>query len=183
MLNKFLIFLLLIFTTSSCGLQVIYKDQFDENSIAHQLASIRIKKDRKQLAQTLKNNLYDVLNPDYIKTEAKYFLELDLETTVAPTFTNISGASGRNKATLTVNYVLKNIKTAQIISQGSTDAYDSYDVSQNRYATYTADEYVKDNLTNVIAQKIRNSIVNDISEEKRECEENKNVKNYQCLVE
>ena len=124
-----------------------------------------------------------LLSTDYIKTEAKYFLELDLETTVAPTFTNISGASGRNKATLTVNYVLKNIKTAQIISQGSTDAYDSYDVSQNRYATYTADEYVKDNLTNVIAQKIRNSIVNDISEEKRECEENKHVKNYKCLVE
>ena len=57
MLNKFLIVLLLIFTTSSCGLQVIYKDQFDEDSIAHQLASIRIKKDRKQLSQTLKNNL------------------------------------------------------------------------------------------------------------------------------
>jgi len=183
MLNKFLIFILLIFSISSCGLQVIYKDQFDENSIAHQLASIRIKKDRNQLAQTLKNNLYDVLNPDYIKTEAKYFLELNLETSVSPTFTNITGGSGRNKATLKVSYVLKNIKTAQIISKGETDVYDSYDVSQNRYATYTADEYVKNNLTNVIAQKIRNSIVNDITEEIRECEENKYVKNYQCLIE
>jgi hypothetical protein len=181
--RKFLIILLLIFATSSCGFQVIYKDQFDENSIAHQLASISIKKDRKQLAQALKNNLYDVLNPDYIKAETKYFLELNLETNIAPTFTNISGASGRNKATLTVSYVLKNIKTAQIISQGKTDAYDSYDVSPNRYATYTADEYVKENLTNVIAQKIRNSIVNDIIEEKRECEENKDVKNYKCLIE
>ena len=183
MLNKFLIVLTLIFTTSACELQVIYKDQFNEDSIAHQLASIRIKKDRKQLTQTLKNNLYDILNPDFIKTEAKYFLELDIETSVAPTFTNITGASGRNKAILTVSYVLKNIKTAQTISEGKTDAYDSYDVSLNRYATYTADEYVKDNLTNVVAQKIRNSIVNDISEEKRECEENKNVKNYKCLIE
>ena len=183
MLNKFLIHFLLIFTISSCEFQVIYKDQFDENSIAHQLASIRIKKDRNQLAQALKNNLYDILNPDYIKAEAKYFLELNFETSVAQTFTNISGASGRNKATLTVKYVLKNIKTAQTISEGKTDAYDSYDVSPNRYATYTADEYVKNNLTNVIAQKIRNSIVNDIAEEKRECEENKYVKNYKCLIE
>ena len=183
MLNKFLIFLLLIFVTSSCGLQVIYKDQFDENSIAHQLSSIRIKKDRNQLAQTLKNNLYDILNPDYIKAEAKYFLELTLKTEVSLTFTNASGASGRNKVTLTVDYVLKNIKTAQIISEGKSSTYDSYDVTSNRYATYTADEYVKENLTNVVAQKIRNSIVNDISEEKRGCEENKHNKNYKCLIE
>jgi hypothetical protein len=183
MLNKFSFLFLLIFVISSCGFQVIYKDQFDEESIAHQLASIRIKKDRNQLAQTLKNNLYDVLNPDYIKAETKYFLELNLKTAVSPTFTNITGASGRNKATLTVSYVLKNIKTAQIISEGKSEIYDSYDVSQNRYATYVADEYVKDNLTNVIAQNIRNSIVNDIIEEKRECEENKHDKNYQCLIE
>ena len=181
--RKSLIILLLIFAISSCGFQVIYKDQFDENSIAHQLASIIIKKERKQLAQALKNNLYDILNPDYIKTEAKYFLELNIETSVAPTFTNITGASGRNKANLTVSYVLKNIKTAKTISEGKTDVYDSYDVSPNRYATYTADEYVKENLTNVIAQKIRNSIVNDIIEEKRECEENKDDKNYKCLIE
>lgn len=183
--DKFLITLSLIFliTLNSCSFQVIYKDEFDDNSIAHQLASIKIRKDRNQLSQNLKNNVYDVLNPDFIKADVKYFLEMNLESTVALTFTNASGGSGRNKVTLKVNYVLKNIKNAQKISEGKTEVYDSYDVSTNRYATLTAEDYVKENLTKVIAQNIRNSIVNDIAEEMRECETNKNNKEYKCLIE
>lgn len=167
----------------SCGFQVIYKDQYVENSMANHLASIVIRKERNQLAQTLKNNVYNTLNPDYIKAENRYFLEMKLDYSVGPTFTNASGGSGRNKVTLRVSYTLKNIKTAQTISEGSTEAFDSYDVSSNRFATYTADEFVKENLTKIIAQNIRNSIVNDLVEEIRECEENKNKKDYKCLVE
>lgn len=167
----------------SCGFQVIYKDQYVENSMANHLASIAIRKERNQLAQTLKNNVYDILNPDYIKTESKYFLEMKIESSVGPTFTNSSGGSGRNKVTLKVSYTLKNIKTAQIISAGATEVFDSYDVSSNRFATYTADEFVKENLTKIVAQNIRNSIVNDLVEEIRECEQNKNNKDYKCLVE
>ena len=140
----FSVFLLAI--VSSCGFQVIYKDQFLENSMANQLASITIRNERNQMAQILKNNLYDTLNPDSIKTIEKYFLELNISTAVGPTFTNVSGGSGRNKVTLKVSYVLKNIRTSQTISEGSTEVFDSYDVSPNRYATSIADEFVKENL-------------------------------------
>lgn len=173
----------MVFLSSSCGFQVIYKDQYIENSIANQLASIVIKKERNQLHQALKNNLYDVLNPDSIKANSKYFLEMHLTQSIGPTLTNFSGGSGRNKVIIKVNYILKNIATAQIISKGDTEVFDSYDLTSNRYATYTAEEFVKENLTKIIAQNIRNSIVNDISEEKRGCEENKNNKNYKCLIE
>jgi hypothetical protein len=180
--NFFKIFLL-IFLLSSCGFQVIYKDQYLENSMANQLASIVIRHERNQLAQTLKNNLSDTLNPDYIKTDIKYFLELDISTSVGPTFTNVSGGSGRNKVVLTVKYILKNLKTSQQISVGSTEVFDSYDVSSNRFATYTADEFIKENLTKIVAQNIRNSIVNDLVEEIKECQENIGNKQYKCLVE
>jgi len=180
---KFILKIFLLINISACGFQVIYKDQYLENSMANQLASISIRQERNQFAQILSNNLYDTLNPDSIKTTEKYFLELNISSTVGPTFTNISGGAGRNKITLKVNYVLKNIKTSQIISEGSSEVFDSYDVSSNRYATYTADEFVKENLSKVIAQNIRNSIVNDLVEEIKDCQENQNNKNYQCLVE
>jgi len=179
----FTISILMFFLISSCGFQVIYKDQYVENSLAHQLASIVIKKERNQLSQTLKNNVYDALNQDSIKTTNKYFLEMNLKQSVSPTFTNVSGGSGRNKVTINVTYVLKKIATAQIISEGNTEVFDSYDVTPNRYATYTADEFARENLTKIIAQNIRNSIVNDLMEEIRDCEKNKNNKNYKCLVE
>lgn len=182
-MSKFLYLILALLLLESCAFQVIYKDEFDDKSMAHQLASIKIKKERNQLAQNLKNNVSDVFNPDFIVTEPKYFLEMTLTSNIALTYTNASGGSGRNKVTLKVHYILKNIKTAQKISEGNTEAYDSYDVSSNRYATYTAEEYIKENLTKVIAQNIRNSIVNDLVEENRECEENKNNKEYKCLLE
>lgn len=169
---RILLFIIL-FNLFGCNFQVIYKDQFDNTSIAHDLASIRIQKNRNQLAQKLKSNLYDVLNPDAIKTEAEFFLELKINTTINQTFTTATGASGRNKVVLNVNYVLKKISNAHIISQGSVEAYDSFDVTSNRYGTYTAEEYVKENLTKIIAQDIRNNIVNDLIENNKNQEKTK----------
>lgn len=166
----------LIFTLScaliinSCGFQVIYKDQYKEKSFSNELASIRIKKNRKQLDQQLKNNIYDTLNPDYIKVEPKYFLETTLTTNTFSTFITSTGASGRNRVNLVVSYKLKNLKTMELISEGTTSMSDNYDVSTNRYGTLVADDYIKNNLTKIIAQNIRNSIVNDIIEMRKKCE-------------
>jgi len=164
-LKKLVIFLVFLNLTS-CGFQVIYKDQFDESSLANKLASIKIKKNREYLHQKLKSNLLDVLNPDNIKVEPKYLLEVKFETKISPTFTNITGGAGRNKLTIIAFYDLKNLSNAQIISNGRVEVYDSYDVDINRYGTYSAEEFVKENLTKVIAQNIRNLVVSDLIDEK-----------------
>lgn len=163
--KKFFIFLL-IFNFSSCGFQVIYKDQFDEASISNKLASIKIKKNREYLHQKLKFNLLDVLNPDSIKVEPKYILEITYTAKTSPTFTNITGSSGRNKMTISVSYDLKKLNDLSLVSSGKTEVYDSYDVDLNRYGTYSAEEFVKENLTKVVSQNIRNLIVSDLIEEK-----------------
>ncbi len=163
--KNFFIFLL-IFNFSSCGFQVIYKDQFDEASISNKLASIKIKKNREYLHQKLKCNLLDVLNPDSIKVEPKYILEITYTTKTSPTFTNITGSSGRNKMTISVSYDLKKLNDLSLVSSGKTEVYDSYDVDLNRYGTYSAEEFVKENLTKVVSQNIRNLIVSDLIEEK-----------------
>lgn len=169
MINNFLkklIISLLLINLTSCGFQVIYKDQFDETSIANKLASIKIKKNREQLHQKLKSNLLDVLNPDNIKVEPKYLLEVTFSAKTSPTFTNITGASGRNKLSIIANYDLRSLDNLRVVSDGKTEVYDSYDVDINRYGTYSAEEFVKENLTKVIAQNIRNLIVSDLTDEK-----------------
>lgn len=168
MLRKFVIAILLS-SLCSCGFQVIYKDhdQEAEFSYEQELAAIRIKKTRTKLDQDLKNNLYDSLNPDYLKVEPKYFLILNPQKTATSTFTTSSGASGRNRITLTVTYELRSLENGDLISQGSTTMNDNYDVTQNRFGTYSADEYVTLNLTKIIAKNIRNSLVNDLIEMKK----------------
>ena len=167
-----LVLLFIIFCLGACGFQVIYKDHKEGNATSYveELAAVRIKKNRTHLDQTLKNNLYDLLNPDYIKVEPKYFLELKISRTLSSTFISSTGASGRNKVTLLINYELKNLETAAIISVGSTTVNDNYDVTSNRYGTYSAENYVDANLTKIAAQNIRNSLVNDFIETRKKCQ-------------
>ncbi len=160
-------FLLLIFC--SCDFQVIYKEREKAADISYveELAAIRIKKDRTRLAQELKNSLYDLLNPDYIKVEPKYFLTLQISSNTSSTFITSTGASGRNKITISASYLLKNLETGETISSGSTSVNDNYDVNTSRYGTYAAGQYTQSNLTKIAAQNIRNSLVNDFIEARK----------------
>ena len=169
---------MLLLSLCSCGFQVIYKDTGNDADISYinELAAIRIKKDRTRANQELQNNLYDIINPDYTKVEPKYFLILTLTEAISPTFITITGSSGRNRLALTVSYVLKNLETAETISEGHTTVNDNYDVSSNRYGSYTAENYVRSNLTKIAAQNTRNSLVNDFIELKKTCDEKKKAK-------
>lgn len=162
--------LALLLSLCSCGFRIIYEERTDVVSYAQELAAIRIKKDRTRLSQQLKNNLYDILNPDYLKVEPKYFLILDVKELTSSTFTTITGASGRNKVTLTASYEFRNLETGETISTGTTSVSDNYDVTTNRYGTYVADEYIQSNITIIAAQNIRNSLVNDLIETKKKCD-------------
>jgi hypothetical protein len=164
--------ILLILAFSACDFQVIYKEKVKGVGITYvkDLSAIRIKKDRTKLGQELKNNLYDAINPDYIKSEPKYFLILTAKSAIRSTFTTFTGASGRNRVTLDVTYTLKNLDNAITISSGTTSVNENYDVTTNRYATYSAEQYILTNLTKIAAQNIRNSLVNDFIETRKKCE-------------
>ncbi len=177
--------IILLLSLCSCGFQVIYRERGSESEVFYveELAAIRIKKDRTKLSQKLKNNLYDILNPDHVKAEAKYFLILSVKEAISSTFTTSSGASGRNKVILDVAYEFKNLATGATISTGTTSVNDSYDVTANRYGTYTADEYIRSNITVIVAQNIRNSLVNDLIEVRKKCDGKVEVKvdeNFEC---
>jgi hypothetical protein len=177
-----IIAVLLFISLSSCGFQVIYKEKVSDSDISYvnELAAIRIKKDRVLVSQELKNNLYDALNPDYIKAEPKYFLTLSITESISPTYIAITGSSGRNKISITVSYKLKSLKTAEVIAEGVTTVEDNYDVGSNRYGSYVAENYVRVNLTKIAAQNTRNSLVNDFIELKRKCDEALTDKNFSC---
>ena len=162
----------MLLTLCSCGFQVIYRDREAGTDISYvdELAAIVIKKDRTKVSQDLKNSLYDLFNPDHIKATPKYFLIIKVTQSLSSTFTTSTGSSGRNKVILSIFYELKNLETAQVISAGATSVSDNYDVTTNRYGTYSAEQYIQTNLSQVAAQNIRNSLVNDFIETRKKCE-------------
>lgn len=165
LIKSFVIFSLL--SLCSCGLQVVHKIREDDISYIEELASIRIKKDRNAESQELKNNLYDLFGTDSKKGEVKYLLILKINKNVTPTFYTATGASGRNMVNLIIEYELMNMNDGELISKSTTSVNDSYDISVNRYASYTAEEFVINNLLKTAARNIRNSVVNDITELKK----------------
>lgn len=163
---RILIISFLISVTCSCGFESIYNldnkisnlDNYEE-----ELAAIKIKKERKHINQVLRNNLEDTLNPDNIKTEPKYLLEIILSNSLSSTFITSTGASGRNKIILNADYKLIDLASGQIIATGISTANDDFDVESRRFANYITGEAIELNLTKIIAKNIRNLLVGDIT--------------------
>lgn len=161
--------------TASCGFEVVYRDDLKQgndplNQSNHysfyqgELSAIKIKKTRDKIDQQLKNNLYDVFNPDYIKVESKYFLVLKIDKKTLATFITATGGSGRNKIIMKVDYELRLIDNQQKIASGTVTATDNYNINSNRYGTFVAEDYFTINLTKIIASNLRNSLINDLTE-------------------
>ena len=160
-------FLIILSLFSSCGFHAIYRsdNKISDKSQGYneELASINVEVTRKKLNQDLKNNLEQVLNPDGIKVDAKYSINISLDKNTVSTFTTYTGSSGRNKVILTANYQLKDLKSGEVIATGTATAKDDFNVEQiNRFANYIAEDNIASNLTLIIAQNIRNLLINDI---------------------
>jgi len=161
---KIICTILLLNCLSNCGFQAIYKEHPSDSEINYddRLATIDISKKRKRIDQKLRDNLETVLNPNNIQTEKKYLLNIDLDKTIAGTLINPTGSVGRNKITLTGNYTLTRISDNKIISTGTATAKDDFNVESKRFANYITEEEMELNLTKLIAENIRNSLINDL---------------------
>lgn len=166
MFKKFQLTLLLLLTLSQfgCGFQPIYKTNVKTNEVNFEkkLASIKISGDRKRLFQKLQNNLEEILNPNKIDVPKEYLLVIKLSKQTSVTFINPTGSAGRNKVTLNVTYELKTIEDDDIVARGSTSAKDDFNVENKRFANYITEEEIELNLTRLIAQNLRDSLINDL---------------------
>lgn len=169
-LLKVILTILILNLATNCGFTPIYKNSSLENGINYEekLAAIKFQTKRKRINQKLRINLEKNLNPKKIITDKKYLLEIDLEKSIHGTIINRTGSSGRNKVILTANYQLTRISDGEIISKGFTRANDDFDVEDKRFANYTLQEQIELNLTDLIAQNIRNSLINDLLNESKE---------------
>jgi LPS-assembly lipoprotein len=151
----------LSFFLLSCGLRPIYQINKDY-SYQQDLAAIKITLERKKINQDLQSNLEKVFNPSAIEVDTKYLLNVTLRKSLSSTFTSYSGSSGRNRVTLVANYKLIDLGSDKIIATGTTSASDDFDVFSKKFANYVAEDYITTNLTLIIADNIRNLLINDM---------------------
>lgn len=161
---KIITLLSLIIFQSSCGFQPIYKSNLksDETNFENKLAAIEIKSERNRVGQKLKSNLEAILNPNNVNVPKEYILELKLDKDLSTTFINPTGSAGRNRLILGASYELKTKDDGEIIATGKASSKDDFNVETNRFANYITEEELEINLTQLIAQNIRDSLINDL---------------------
>lgn len=167
------VFIIIAFTfLNNCGFQAIYKtDVGDGTNYENRLAAVQISGERKRIYQKLNNNLEEILNPNKIQVEKEYILDIKITKHISTTFISATGSSGRNKLTLEADYVLKRILDDEIIATGNATAKDDFDVGSKRFANYIVEEEMELNLTELIAQNIRDSLINDLFKSQYNSEE------------
>ena len=95
-------------------------------------------------------------------TEKQYHLKIDTKKSVSKTIINDSGASGRDRVTLSVLYKLTDLSSGKVISRGQISVNDSFDIGGNRFANYVNKNEVQSYLTKAAAENIRDNLVYDI---------------------
>lgn len=170
-INYRIISVLFLALFSACGFKSLYNiDESDSNheKVQNELAAITVKYQRKHLNQEMQNNIEDLLNPDNIKAEPKYLLDITLTKDMMMTFINEVGASGRNKVIMNATYNLKDIKSGDVIATGNLTAQDDFDVEDKRFANYTTQTAIELNLTKIIARNLRNALIIDLAHQPTE---------------
>lgn len=163
---KIILSVLFLISLSNCGFQpVYYQKTYDEPQINYEekLAAIQISTKRQRIDQKLRDNLGKILNPNQLQADKKYLLDIELKKSIIGTLINPSGSVGRNKVTLIVNYKLIRISDDKLISTGTASAKDDFNVEEKRFANYITEEEMELNLTQLIAQNIRNNLINDLA--------------------
>jgi hypothetical protein len=163
-LLRIIISILILNLFSACGFQPIYKNDITRGGINYEneLAAIKISGDKKRIDQKLKVNLQEILNPNKLEIEKEYNLTIKISKKTVGTFINDTGSAGRNKVILNANYKLSRIADDEIIASGNATAKDDFDVKEKRFADYITEESIELNLTKLIAQNIRDLIINDL---------------------
>ena len=97
----------------------------------------------------------------------KYLLTISLSTNATPSYTTASGTSGRIMISLNATYSLKDINSDELVSANGVNAIDNNNITDARFANYISEEVIEVNLTKIIAQNIRNLIINDLVSERK----------------
>lgn len=158
MFYKNLLVFLIIFL-SGCGFTPLNKVNQDEN-ISSITEKISIGNIPNYEGYLLKTELQNRLNPEKNNVSKEYSLQITLK---APSYSEQSiqgdNFASRENISIRAKFILKDLKTNQIILSDSTSAHGAYNIVKEPYATNMAKNKLKNDLIQIIANNITIRVV------------------------
>jgi LPS-assembly lipoprotein len=119
---------------AACGFQPLYGERGGSETLATELASIRVVQITERYGQVMTNDLHDGLNPNALHVPATYQLEVALRETTAPQATRADGTPSRSALSLSATWILRKLGDNKVVTRGVLKSSTGYDVLNNDYA-------------------------------------------------
>jgi LPS-assembly lipoprotein len=145
------------FAASGCGFHPLYGSSGDTAENADRLASIYVDPIPERLGYELRNTLIDLFDSSGRASEDSYRLRVTLTQKSQGVAVQNDAAITRYNDTLTVTYVLTDMK-GTVITQGSESGLSAYNVVASPYATLTAQRDADTRSAGDIAYRIRTDL-------------------------
>lgn len=156
--------ILVSFFLFSCAFENIYKKN-NINSKPECIPAIEIIEGKVSIKdKKLYRVFYDKLNEEFYtdSENLEYLLYLSLSESVGSAATTSSGSVGRYKYTLIVNYRLVDAKTEVEVGSGVVKSISSYESSNSRFTTYSANLDTLNKLAVSVIEKLKLKITTNI---------------------
>ena len=145
------------FAASGCGFHPLYGDSGDTTQNAEKLAAIYVDPIPERLGYELRNTLIDLFDSSGRPSEDSYRLHVTLTQKSQGVAVQNDAAITRFNDTLTVTYVLSDMK-GTVITQGSETGLSAYNVVESPYATLTAQRDADTRSAEDIAYRVRTDL-------------------------
>lgn len=163
------IILLCCFLLASCGFSPLYMEKSDAQSC--QLASIYIHSIQNYGGFLLEKQLQSALNPSQMVQDKKYDLIVTIDKPlISEQNIQDDNFSSRERITLKAHYKLIDKQTKEILITSSAFAVGAYNIALEPYATYMAKEKIKENLIQILSDRISIHIISFMRQKGVECE-------------
>jgi LPS-assembly lipoprotein len=149
--------LALAFAASGCGFHPLYGNSGDTAQNADKLASIYVDPIPERLGYELRNTLIDLFDSSGRASEDSYRLHVTLSEKSLGVAVQNDAAITRYNDTLTVAYVLTDMK-GTVVTQGTETGLSAYNVVASPYATLTAQRDADMRSAGDIAYRIRTDL-------------------------
>ncbi len=147
--------LCLLVLLGACGFEPLYKDSStpQEQTIAQEMAQVKIEPIANRFGQLLRNNLLDLVTPKGQPQTPKYRLYVTLtRKSIEDQALRSDITATRKKTTYKVSYYM--VENGKKVLVGNSVAYSGFDILANPYSTTMAQKKDDENAAKIIAEDI-----------------------------
>lgn len=140
---------------AACGFEPLYGSGANNESVASDLAAVRVEPLRDRVGQQMHNLLRDRLNPRGQPSAPDYILQVQLTETLVELGVRRDETATRANLKMNAAFFLRPVGAESALLTGRSSSTTSYDILSNPFATTVSEEDARERALTQVADDIR----------------------------